>query len=118
MLQQCHISRILEIFCGDAASPAGDAAPALGRCGLLPLEMYYLHERCTFPIRDAVSPECGCRVSRWRCGISTEDLQNSGYVTLLVHFEACSLSFFYPKIRFAVIFFVVSLIKIVVMSVL
>jgi hypothetical protein len=29
------------------------------------------------------SPECGCRVSRWRCGISTGDLQNSGYVTLL-----------------------------------
>ncbi len=47
--QQCHISRILEIFCGDAASTAGDAAPALGRCG-----------------------------------ISTEDLQNSGYVTLLL----------------------------------
>jgi hypothetical protein len=82
-LQQCHISRILEISCGDAASPARDAAPALRRCSLLPLEMYYLLERCTSSIRDAASPECGCRVSGWRCGISTGDLQNSGYVTLL-----------------------------------
>ncbi len=81
--QQCHISRILKIFCGDAASPTGDAAPALGRCDLLPLEMYYLFERCTFPMRDAASPECGCCVSLWRCGISTGDLQNSGYVILL-----------------------------------
>jgi len=48
-VQQCHISRILEISCGDAASPAGDAASALGRCGIF-----------------------------------TGDLQNSGYVTLLV----------------------------------
>jgi hypothetical protein len=54
--------------------------------------MYYLFERCTFPMRDAASPECGCCVSLWRCGISTGDLQNSGYVTLLDKISETKLS--------------------------
>jgi len=77
-----HIQNFGDLL-GDAASPAGDEAPTPGRCGFLPLEMYHLLERCTSPTPDAASPECGCRVSRWRCRISTGDLQNSGYVTLL-----------------------------------
>ena len=41
--------------CGDAASPAGDATPTLGRCGHQPLEMYHLLGRCTSPARNVAS---------------------------------------------------------------
>jgi uncharacterized low-complexity protein len=90
IVQQCHISRILEISCGDAASPAEDAAPTLGRCGISYGGCASLKEIIHLQSQKTASPKCGCRVSRWRCGISTGDLQNSGYVTLLArYYDVC-----------------------------